>query len=74
VYVHGRRLDPSRKYTITVNEGIALLLPSLGVVVTDLNVLPDFEYHALRDYIARLGWLPYTPQARILDLAAWRWH
>ncbi len=69
VRVHGWRIDPARTYSLTVNEGIALLLPKLGIQVSNLHLLEDFEYQALRDYIALLHFVPYTPQGRIRDVA-----
>lgn len=69
VYVHGRALKPEQTYSVTVNEGIALLLPSLGVTVSDLKIAQDFEYKALSDYAWRLEWLPYTTQGRIRDVS-----
>jgi len=69
VYVRGRPLKPEQTYSATVNEGVALLLPSMGVTVTNLQILQDFEYKALLDYIARLEWLPYTAQGRIRDVS-----
>ena len=72
VYVHGRRIDPKRTYSLTVNEGIALLLPSMGVTFTNLEMRQDFEYLALRDYVARLHLVLYTSQGRICDVAVRR--
>jgi 5'-nucleotidase / UDP-sugar diphosphatase len=69
VYVHGRRIHPARTYSLTVNEGIALLLPSMGVQFTNLKMRQDFEYLALRDYVARLHVVLYTPQGRIRDVS-----
>ena len=68
VYVHGRPLRPERTYSLTVNEGIAMLLPRLGVAVSNLKVRDDFEYYALRDYIEELHLVRYTPQGRIHDV------
>ena len=72
VSVHGRPLDPARTYSLTVNQGIALLLPGMGVKFTNLKVLEDFEYLALRDYIAAIHLVLYTPQGRIRDVAVRR--
>jgi 5'-nucleotidase len=72
VLVHGRPLDPARTYSLTVNLGIAALLPSMGVKFTNLKVLEDFEYLALRDYVAAIHLVLYTPQGRIRDVAAGR--
>ncbi|MGE5126982.1 MAG: 5'-nucleotidase C-terminal domain-containing protein, partial [Betaproteobacteria bacterium] len=76
VYVNGRPIGAADTYSVTTNEGIAMLLPSMGVQVTNLKIGPDFEYKALSDYIWRLEWLPYTPQGRIRDVGVkcpWWW-
>jgi hypothetical protein len=44
----------------------------MGIAATDVRILADFEYLALRDYIARLCCLPYFPQGRIRDVAVRR--
>jgi 5'-nucleotidase len=69
VYVRGRPIEPARTYSLTVNEGIALLLPSMGVQFTNLRLRQDFEYLALRDYVATLHLVLYTPQGRIRDVS-----
>ncbi len=70
VYVGWHRIDPARTYTVTSNQGIAMLLPGLGVKVSNVQVLPDFEYSALKDYVELLRVVPYTTQYRIRDVAA----
>jgi 5'-nucleotidase len=73
VRVNGAPLDPERLYTVTVNEGVAWVLlnsPYLKLEIQDLAILPDFEYHVLRDFARRLGTLRYRPWGRILDVAA----
>jgi 5'-nucleotidase / UDP-sugar diphosphatase len=71
VRVQGRRLDLAATYSVTVNEGIAVLLPGLGVQVTNLRLLPEFEYHVVKDYVEGLGFIAYTPQGRIWDVSVW---
>jgi 5'-nucleotidase len=68
VCIHGQPLDPGATYTATVNEGIAYLIPMMGVVVTDVQLLPDLEYDVVRDFIIGLGRVTYHSEGRILDL------
>jgi 2',3'-cyclic-nucleotide 2'-phosphodiesterase (5'-nucleotidase family) len=68
--IHGRRLDPARLYSVTVNEGIALLLPLMGVEAQNLRIRPDLEYDVLRDYVVRLGTVDYGSVGRVKDVAA----
>jgi 5'-nucleotidase len=65
-----KALDPAKVYTVSVNEGIAMLLPMMGLQVTELQILPDLEYNVLKDYITKLGVLAYSSQGRIKDVAA----
>ena len=69
VKINGRHLDLAKVYTCTVNEGLALLLPMMGIQFTDLQLLPDLEYNVLKDYVQRLHVLLYTSQGRIRDVA-----
>ena len=68
VRVQGHPLDPFATYTATVNEGIAFLIPEMGVEVINLNVLPDLEYNVLKDFIIGLGRVNYHSEGRILDV------
>lgn len=67
VHVGGRKLDPAAIYSVTVNEGLAMLLPAMGIEVSNLRLLPDLEYIVLRDYVARLGTVGTGSQGRIRD-------
>jgi len=70
VFVNGRPLQPAKSYSLTVNEGIASLLPVFGIELTDVRTVPNsFEYVVLRDEIARLGYVRSLSVGRILDLA-----
>jgi len=68
--IGGRACDDARLYSVTVNEGIASLLPRLGVEVEDLTLLSQLELDALRDQVATLRRIDCAPQGRIVDLAA----
>ena len=70
VRIHGRPLDPTRLYSVTVNEGIAMLLPLMGVEARNLQILPDLEYDVLVDYVVRLGTVDYGSMGRVQDVAA----
>jgi 5'-nucleotidase/UDP-sugar diphosphatase len=67
--IHGRHLDPARLYSVTVNEGIARLLPLMGVQAQNLQIRPDLEYNLLRDYVVRLGIVDYGSVGRVKDVA-----
>jgi 5'-nucleotidase/UDP-sugar diphosphatase len=68
VRVRGQPLDPFATYSATVNEGIAALIPLMGVQVTNLQPLPDLEYDAVKDFIIGLGLVNYHSEGRILDV------
>jgi 5'-nucleotidase/UDP-sugar diphosphatase len=68
IRVHGRPLNPDAKYTATVNEGIAFLIPEMGVTVTDLKLLDDLEYNVVKEFIIGLGRINYHWEGRILDV------
>ncbi|HEY3359104.1 MAG TPA: bifunctional UDP-sugar hydrolase/5'-nucleotidase [Polyangia bacterium] len=70
VRINGKALDPATVYSVTVNEGIAMLLPTMGVQFSDLVLRPELEYNVLKDYIVRWRYLAYTSQFRITDKAA----
>ena len=61
------RLDAT--YSVTVNEGSAKLLGTLGVRVTNLRFLPDLEFEALRDYVERFHLIKPEECPRIWDSA-----
>jgi len=70
MHVHGHKLDPGRTYTLTTNAGIPLLLPKMGVQISDVKVIDNaWEYTVLRDYVRRLGFVDYTSESRIRDVA-----
>ncbi len=68
IRVQGRRLDPFATYSVTVNEMIAMLLPSMDVQVTNLALLPDSEYNVLKDFVVGLQQVNYHPEGRIVEL------
>jgi 5'-nucleotidase/UDP-sugar diphosphatase len=67
VLVDNRPLDPARTYSVTLNQGLVMGLPLLGVDVANLVDTGDNEFLAVRDYVARLGVVAYAPQGRIRD-------
>jgi 5'-nucleotidase len=68
IRVRGQPLDPFATYTATVNEGIAALIPLMGVQVTNLQLLDDLEYNVVKDFIIGLGRVNYHSEGRILDV------
>jgi 5'-nucleotidase / UDP-sugar diphosphatase len=69
VRIGGKALNPTKLYSCTVNEGIYMLLPLMGIQVSSPVPLPDLEYNVLKDYIHRVYIPAYTSQGRILDVA-----
>jgi 2',3'-cyclic-nucleotide 2'-phosphodiesterase (5'-nucleotidase family) len=67
--VHNTNLDPAGTYTVTTNEGIAQLLPMMGLTVTPIGDPLDFEYNVVRDYLKRLHVVNYASQGRIIDVS-----
>lgn len=70
VRVNGRRLEPDRLYSVTVNERVLKSLPLLGIPApVDPVVTAQVGYEAARDLIrARVFLLP-CPEGRIRDVA-----
>jgi 5'-nucleotidase/UDP-sugar diphosphatase len=69
IRVDGKQFNPSAQYTMTVDEGLAGLLPMLGVNATVLEAMPDYEYVVVKDFIHRLGVVAYRPEGRIRDVS-----
>lgn len=77
ILVRGRPIEPGRSYTVTTHEGIVLGLAQYGIelpfeVLTERggrNARPVFVYTALRDGIAKRGWLLPDEEPRICDAA-----
>ncbi len=69
IRVGGKQFNPSALYTMTVDEGLAGILPQLGVNVTVLEAMPDYEYVVVKDYIHHLGVLAYRAEGRIRDVS-----
>jgi hypothetical protein len=72
VLIRGRRILPDRLYTVTADQAVAVMLPSLGVTIQDLQVASETEYEVLRDFVRRLAIVSYGSQARVRDVAARR--
>lgn len=70
VMIHGQPVKPFKKYTVTTNSGVAMLIPKMGIVVTDLQILPTLEYNALKAYIQKKGTIDVQSKVRIKDVGA----
>jgi 5'-nucleotidase / UDP-sugar diphosphatase len=69
VRIGGQPIDPAATYSLTVNSGIVMLLPTLGVEVSNVVILEnDFEYTVLRDHVESLGKLDVRSEGRILEV------
>lgn len=66
VLVGGATLEPDRVYSVTANGAVVMMLPALGVEVTDVVPVEGvFEYTALLDHVSRLGVLDPRVEGRI---------
>lgn len=73
VRVGSEPLDPSRFYTLTLNEAIAFFLGSLGVALEDVAPLDAFEYTALLAHVEAMnGIVDVRSEGRIRDRTARR--
>jgi 5'-nucleotidase len=69
VRVGGKRLQRGAVYSAAVDEGTAMMIPVMGVSVTNLKVTDDVEYLAVRDYVTQCGTVSSAPEGRILDVS-----
>jgi hypothetical protein len=69
IRVNGKKWSPYATYSTTVNTGIAMLLPMLGVAVENLQWRDELEYDVVKWYIASKGALVVNPQGRIMEHA-----
>jgi 5'-nucleotidase len=69
IRIGGKRFDPTAKYSVTMDEGFASLLPVMGVSATLIAPLPDAEYNVVKDYIHSLHFVTYVPEGRIRDIS-----
>lgn len=69
VRIKGKQFSPAATYSVTVNTGIVALLGIVGVNVQNVNILPDFEFNVVSNYIAKLDTVNYHSQGRILDMS-----
>ncbi len=65
IHIDKKKFSPDRSYSVTVNTGILALLGSLGISVSNIDVMTDFEFHVVRDYIASRERINEHPEGRI---------
>lgn len=69
VRIHGRPLDPTRVYSVTVNSRVLFALPQLGVPVQNLRDVPDLAFQVVSDAVARRRILFPISDGRMRDLS-----
>jgi 5'-nucleotidase / UDP-sugar diphosphatase len=72
IFVGPQPLEPDRTYSVTVDEAAAMLIPMMGVEVTNVQPWPDLEYNVLRDFVLDHQHLLYGSRGRIRDVAIHR--
>jgi hypothetical protein len=68
IFINGKHWSPVATYSVTVDEGLVMLLGMLGVAAENVEILPDFEYDVVKEYIAFLGRVNYHAEGRIREL------
>lgn len=69
IKINGKQLIPVSKYSVTVSTGMLYLLTTLGVNVENVQLLPDFEYHVVKGFIANLNNVNYNIEGRVQDMS-----
>ncbi|MBS1517997.1 MAG: 5'-nucleotidase C-terminal domain-containing protein [Bacteroidetes bacterium] len=68
VKIGNQHIVPDGIYSATVNEGLLGILLSLGgIVVENIQILPDNEYSVLREYVRHKRVIYYKPEGRIRE-------
>ena len=71
VKIGNRHISPTGMYSVTVNEGLLGILLSLGgVVVENIQILPDNEYTVLKNFVRHKRILYYKPEGRIKEVGS----
>ena len=69
VRINGEPVNPEGLYWVALNEQLASLLKSLGMVPFDEKETGLFEYNVVRDFMRKMRRLSYTSEGRIIDTA-----
>ena len=67
IRIGNEKIDFTRTYSVTVNTGVIMLLPLMGVQVSNIQIRPELEYTALKQYVQDLGVVQYKSEGRIKD-------
>ncbi len=67
INIDRKGFDPAAKYSVTVNSGAVMLLGLVGINVENLVMLPDYEYTAVKNFIAQKREISYQSQGRIIE-------
>jgi 2',3'-cyclic-nucleotide 2'-phosphodiesterase (5'-nucleotidase family) len=69
IEIGGQPLEPGREYTVTMNALLYTMMPTLDIPLISGELLDDFEFSAIRDFVASLGSFTYAGENRVRDLA-----
>jgi hypothetical protein len=70
IRINGKKLNPAKIYSATVNTGVIMLLGQIGVNVSNIQLLPDFEYNVVKDYISSLQQVNVHSHGRVMEFRA----
>lgn len=68
VRIGNEKLFLTKVYSVSVNSGVAGLIPLAGVNATNIVIMPDFEYDVVCKYISRSKNISYHSEGRIKEL------
>ena len=68
VRIRHKRLSLAKVYSVSVNSGVAGLIPLAGVNATNIVIRPEFEYDVVSNYISRSRNISYHSEGRIREL------
>lgn len=65
--INGQQINPYAMYSLTINEGLYMLLDQNGVEVQNVTMTGIPEFTALNDFVINLGTVNYKSEGRIKD-------
>ena len=67
VKIGRNNLSLTRIYSVAVNSGVAGLIPLAGLNVTNLSIMPEFEFDVVCNYLSGFRTVNYHSEGRIYE-------
>ncbi len=68
IHINGHKLDPTKLYSVTANEGFVMFLPKVGLNIQDVNILSASAYEAIRTLVTDRGVIDPASSGRVRDI------